>query len=142
MKPSQISLDVIGGSYCLVLYIVDEGSLPIIRFATWMIITFLANPVVYTIAIRLHLTTFPLLSTARSPASLVFMLVIEVRAFGRITPTALARTCAHRVEYMQSILKLESHLFPHEEKKALTFMFTCFYLLLAKYGWTRAIIYN
>jgi hypothetical protein len=26
------------------------------------------------------------------------MLVIEVRAFGRITPTALARTCTHRVE--------------------------------------------
>jgi len=63
-----------------------------------MIITLFANPVVYTIAIRSHLTTFPLLSTARTPASLVFMLIIQVRAFGRITPTALARTCTHRIE--------------------------------------------
>jgi hypothetical protein len=87
-----------------------------------MIITFLANPVVYTIAVRLHLTTFPLLSTTRSSASLVFMLVIQVRAFGRITPTALARTCAHRTEELQSILQLESHFFPRGEKEAPTFI--------------------
>ena len=86
-----------------------------------MIITFLADSVVCAVTIRLHLTTFPPFSTPVSAASLIFMLVIRVIAFGLITKTALSRTCNHSIDLFAVFKKLGLRYVSHRREETITF---------------------
>jgi hypothetical protein len=89
-----------------------------------MSITSLADPIMQTATIETHLTTFPLSSTTGSLAGLVYILVVQVTAFGHFIPTISARTYTHRIELLRLFCRLESHFFA-VVKGDPTFIYAC-----------------